>query len=114
MEKVKVGNFTIDRCTACRAIWFDVKELRMVAADPKIAKQVDGKGAAGRQRNVKASAGTLCPRDCGRLIDMVDPKQPHVSFLGCSTCGGILLDAGELTDLADFSLGERLKSFFRV
>jgi Zn-finger nucleic acid-binding protein len=31
----------------------------------------------------------------------------------CRTCGGVLLDAGELKDLSEFTLAERLKGFFR-
>ena len=40
------------------------------------------------------------------------PKQPHIQELACTVCGGVLLDAGELKDLSEFTLGERVKGLF--
>ena len=32
MESVKARNFTIDRCTRCGALWFDMAELQRIIA----------------------------------------------------------------------------------
>src|SRR5262245_47483928 len=113
MEKVKISNFTVDRCGACRAIWLDANELqRLLEYHREEADELDRKGLEGRVRNVKASADTKCPRDGSRLIDVVDLKQTHVLMLSCKVCGGVLLDAGELTDLTHYSVMERLRGFF--
>lgn len=113
MEKLPISNFTLDRCTACRAIWLDSNELqRVLAFGQKEADAIDSKGARGVKRDIHASAETLCPRDGSRLVDMVHHTQSHVNLLSCTVCGGILLDAGELTDLTHLTLAERLRSFF--
>ena len=49
-----------------------------------------------------------CPRDKSRLITIVDRKQPHIQFEACTSCGGTFLDAGELKDLSERTLRERL------
>jgi Zn-finger nucleic acid-binding protein len=53
-----------------------------------------------------------CPRDRSPLINIVDLKQEHIEQNACTVCGGILLDAGELRDLSEFTLSERVKAVF--
>ena len=43
-------------------------------------------------------------------LDIVDLKQEHVEEKTCTVCGCILLDAGELRDLSEFTLREKLGS----
>ena len=47
------------------------------------------------------------------MIHMIDADQQHVGFEACTVCGGVFLDAGELTDLAEFTNSEKFKSFWR-
>ena len=42
---------------------------------------------------------------------MVDPKQPHIWFERCGSCHGSFFDAGELTDLATYSVSDFFKRF---
>jgi Zn-finger nucleic acid-binding protein len=39
------------------------------------------------------------------------PAQKHVGFERCPQCQGAFFDAGELEDLRDFTLGERIRAF---
>jgi uncharacterized protein len=109
MEKVTIHNVIVDRCTACGAIWFDVPELSQV---------LDIKGAAAlidkppRSRAKTRSGPVLCPRDRSEMKVKTDPLQQHVSLHRCPMCLGILLKGGDLLDLSEFTLKERIASFF--
>jgi Zn-finger nucleic acid-binding protein len=108
MERVSVGGVEVDRCGGCGAMWFDALELDRVLAIKGGAKTLDLKNAGGTAMQIHEGR-PQCPVDHSTLIDMSDLKQPHVRTDACTVCGGVLLDAGELSDLAEFSLGERWK-----
>lgn len=114
MEKITVGDFEIDRCAGCGAIWFDSLELDKVLAGEHAADLVKDLdiGVQGRRSTGMPLGGVVCPRDKSHLITMTDPKQPHIQEQACTVCGGVLLDAGELKDLSEFTLGERVKGVF--
>jgi len=44
------------------------------------------------------------------MSSVVDKRQPHISFETCDQCQGSFLDAGELRDLANLTLGEFFRS----
>lgn len=112
MAKVQVGQVTVDHCARCGGMWFDPYELERVIQNRKAAVDLDA-GAARRQYewSVYRASTLICPRDKSELITVPDPRQPHVQIEVCRTCGGVLLDAGELKDLSEFTLSERLKAF---
>ena len=86
-----------------------------MAAGPKDAPQEIDHGAATRQYqwNVYRASDLLCPRDQSALVTVPDSRQSHVEIDVCRQCGGVLLDAGELKDLSEFTLSERLKAFLK-
>lgn len=107
MYKVKAGSVTLDRCPHCGGIWLDHKELEMgLAVDSKALKDLD---VGGTTRGVGAHAIRCCPRDKALLVTIVDPKQSHIRYEKCTICGGMFLDAGELRDLSEFTLAERIR-----
>jgi Zn-finger nucleic acid-binding protein len=110
MEQVPVGGLSVDRCANCGAMWFDARELEKVLKHDEVIAQLD----IGKQMDV-TRGGVLgdrhCPRDGSPLITMVDEKQTHIEELGCTVCGGVLLDAGELRDLSEFTLKEKFRSW---
>ncbi len=110
MRKVKAGGVTVDRCPTCAAVWVDVQDLKRLKTDESAASVVD---AGAGTRVVTGKSRTLaCPRDGTVLATMRDPAQGHIEYDACRLCGGVLFDAGELKDLADYSLVERLKGLF--
>ncbi len=113
MEKVEAGTFTIDRCASCGGLWFDMAELQRFIAHGLPADEVD---TSPRRTGERAHAGAKykCPRDHSDLILMTDARQAHVKFHSCTVCGGIMLDAGELKDLSELTLKERVKAFFNM
>lgn len=116
MEKLPVSDFSVDHCARCGAIWFDAYELeKTIRAKEQGFKVEEIDYGTAREYDYKVHGGDIreCPRDHEPLIQIPDPRQPHVLIDLCKKCGGVLLDAGELKDLSEFTLGERLRGLFR-
>lgn len=117
MEKMRVGQVEVDHCARCGALWFDPYELEAVITAKGGTLGIDGidYGDAGHRYDSHAFNANVrsCPRDGATLRVIPDPRQPHIELDACPTCRGVLLDAGELKDLSEFTLGERMKAFFR-
>ncbi len=114
MEKMKIGALIVDHCARCGAMWFDPYELEAAIRQKGAAEAIDyGSAAVDYQWNVHRPARARCPRDGSELITVPDARQPHVEIDVCRSCGGVLLDSGELKDLSEFTLRERLKAFLK-
>lgn len=115
MERLNAGGVRVDRCHQCGAIWLDNGEVQQLLKHPlggkELAAHLDA-GAAPGERAKHAIAGLACPRDGGKLFTTTDAKQKHIELDVCVSCGGMLLDAGELIDLSEFTLAERLRAVF--
>lgn len=118
MEKISVdkaaGKLVVDHCARCGKMWFDPYELQQAAASKKAVSEIDY-GTADHDYDLTMHRPGLmaCPRDNTTLTAVPDPRQPHVIIDICASCGGVLLDAGELKDLSEITLTERLKAFFK-
>lgn len=117
MEKHVIGGVTIDRCEACHALWLDAKELERILTIKGSERSLDAKDTDGadtvRKRGTPTRRGKrACPRDGAALAEMEFPTQSHIMIDKCPTCGGMLLDAGELRDIKSFTLLERVRGFF--
>ncbi len=118
MEKQVVGGgpsaegVTIDRCAKCGALWLDAHEMEAIFA-MGAASQVD-LGPFGKDKPNGPIAPLHCPRDHTLLVEVADKKQMHVLIMLCTDCGGKLLDAGELMDLSEFTMMERLRAALRL
>ena len=106
--QVLEAGVTVDRCRSCGGIWLDALELDKVLVAKGAAKRIDQPGPVIESR-AGQKGGSLCPRDKSMLIRMADAKQPHVQYESCKVCGGAFLNSGELRDLSQFSLIERLR-----
>jgi uncharacterized protein len=122
MDKAQIAGAIIDRCDRCGALWFDASELKKILADKSAVQALDQGGA---DKASRSSSGTLgagdarrgsrqltCPRDGQTLKTVADQSQVHIQVDRCSICLGVLLDAGELKDMSEFRLSERLRQFF--
>ncbi|QOJ00317.1 MAG: zf-TFIIB domain-containing protein [Phycisphaeraceae bacterium] len=117
MEKMPVtSTLEVEHCGRCGALWFDPYELEStLRADGGSLgiNAIDYGTAQNYDLQVHGDGSRQCPRDASPLVKVPDPRQPHVIIDVCRTCGGVLLDAGELKDLSEFTLSERLKAFLR-
>lgn len=110
MSVVMAGEIAADRCTACAGIWLDALELDKLLTERRAAKAIDHGPPADRQK-LPQQRTYLCPRDRSHLIVLTDRSQRHIQYESCTVCGGLFLDAGELTDLDTLSLREWLRTF---
>lgn len=115
MERVPLkgaAGVVVDRCAGCGAIWFDALELRNILKDKAAVQFLDTGPLDQRPANAtvgRALGGMVCPRDSAELKRAADLQQAHIIMDYCPKCAGCLLDAGELTDLSAFTLGERIR-----
>lgn len=105
MKSILIGDVRIDRCYGCGGLWLDALEKDKLLGSKSAVKTAD---ASDESRPASSSAKMLCPRDKSTMINIRDPRQLHVLFESCTVCGGIFLDAGELKDLSEITLRERL------
>ncbi len=110
MTRIRSGHVSADRCPTCGAVWLEREELERLKKHKDAAAKIDSalpdpvvrKPAPERQVMV-------CPRDRQQLIRVRDLDQRHIEFDQCKNCGGVFLERGELRDLTEVSLAERLK-----
>jgi len=111
MEKLTIEDVIVDRCTCCGALWFDVPELSQILNLKGAAAEIDKPRRGGSSKS-QSGAILLCPRDHTEMKVRTDPLQQHISMHRCPMCLGILLRGGDLLDLSEFTLKERIASFF--
>lgn len=109
MERETVQGVTIDRCAGCGRVWLDAGEVDRLLMSTEAVLAVDI-GASGPAARGQSLGEVLCPRDLTALEVVRHPEQSHIEVDRCPRCKGMLLDAGELRDMDQFTLLERLKS----
>ncbi len=110
MEIVTFAGVTIDRCTACKGLWFDAHELTWLkekngseiidSAVPDVGSQMD------------TITDYPCPRCHVAMIRMLTSDDEPVNYEACTACFGIFLDAGEFQRISDTSMSAYLKGLF--
>jgi Zn-finger nucleic acid-binding protein len=112
MSEVSVAEYTVDRCTSCSGLWFDLREHEHIAKSPARVQALDtGDAAQGAQQNAKRDVP--CPLCHVKMLKLSVPAQPHIQYESCPVCYGAFFDAGELKDYASGSLAEQVGEFFR-
>lgn len=113
MDPIRVGDVEADICRVCGCVWLDALELDRILAIKGAATRID-LGHSGSVRTRPELKPPRCPRDQTDLIEVADPGQSHICYESCRVCGGMLFDPGELTDLSEFTLRERVKSMLKL
>jgi Zn-finger nucleic acid-binding protein len=106
MELVTQENITVDRCTGCGGMWFDLFEAEDLI-ETETGVEVDtGKKIKGMMMDRIHDIN--CPK-CGKQMATVpDREDPNLKFEVCDACHGYFLDAGELRDMAHVTKAESL------
>ena len=104
-EKVSVSDIEVDRCTGCKAIWFDAREYEKLK-DVKAAKQID---VGERPKDAGEPRRLDCPVCHTRMITMTVRGHPKLKYESCTVCYGAFFDAGEFREY----LGEGVVPFLK-
>jgi uncharacterized protein len=110
MEPVTYEGVTVDRCTACKGLWFDANEQKLLK-EKKGSETIDV-GDVTLGKKMDKIHNIQCPRCHTPMIRMVDVDQHHIDYEACTVCYGIFLDAGEFKDLKDYTMSEYLRDLF--
>lgn len=112
MRRFAIAGIEVDRCGICGGIWLDRGELETLVASDR------GTKSAVRLLDTSDSADEVpdhdpvCPRDGETLRPMRDDRRPHVECDACTACGGVFLDAGELSQLTEPTLVDWIRRYF--
>ncbi len=103
-----LGGVTVDRCTNCHGIWFDLGEAETLK-DKWMSEFVDsGDPKVGREYNKIRDID--CPRCGDPMAQLSDPVQTHIKYEACEK-HGMFLDAGEFTDYKYETLMDVFRDF---
>jgi Zn-finger nucleic acid-binding protein len=118
MEKIEIGGVRIDRCPYTGAIWLDRGELAHINSFTKeqkaVLKEMDTTAPSMARQFEKPKRGMLTgPTSTQPFMVVRDEEQPHIEFEVCPETGGCFFHHGELWDLADYSIVEKVKTLLR-
>ena len=109
MRLLKAGDVVVDRCEKCYGVFIDKGERVKLMKEKSLVTGLDiGSEETGRKTDVITEIN--CPRCGDEMSHITDRAQKHIGFEYCRKCEGSFFDAGELTDLSEFTLSERIKS----
>lgn len=102
------GGVTVDRCTQCRGLWFDIGEAEALKGKWMSDYVDSGDPEVGKKHNQIRDIN--CPR-CGKLMqNLSDPLQKHIQYEACEE-HGTYFDAGEFTDFKYETLMDIFRDF---
>ncbi len=112
MDEVTFADITVERCIACKGLWFDAGKINQLAAI-KGSDVIDtGSDETGKKFNQISKVN--CPVCTTPLIRMVDLEQSHIWYEACKVCKGVFFDAGEFRDLTHHTIIDWFKDHFLI
>lgn len=110
LEQVVYANVEVERCVACKGIWFDSLEAQKL-------KEIEGSesldiGDPETGSKFNAMGDINCPKCRTKLTKMVDLKQSHIWYEKCPVCYGVWFDAGEFKDYKEENFLDAIKDIF--
>ena len=112
MESVLFHDIEVDRCTKCKGIWFYEFTLDDLKA-MKGSEAIDvGDPAVGKQQNKVGRIACPVCGGTGKMLRMVDIKNPQIWFECCHVCGGAYFDAGEFKHLKHETIADYFRNLF--
>jgi Zn-finger nucleic acid-binding protein len=111
LSPIEIGPIQVDKCGRCSGLWFDRDEL-----DAVLLRQggfvLEKKAGAGEGPSPYDHLPGTCPRCQIRLERIPSLIEDDLGYDECAQCGGIWLDAGELTSLQEDPSAAAIISFF--
>lgn len=94
METISFHDIQVDRCTACKGLWFDALEKEHLDA----IRGSEGIDIGRPTENQQKAARINCPVCHTQMILMVDHRHPKVHYHSCQVCYGVFFNAGEFRE----------------
>jgi hypothetical protein len=109
MECVDFGvDIRICRCTGCHGLFCNMNTLAKMR-DEWLTDTVLDIGDANRGAQFNHMTDVPCP-ECGTIMEHhSDDEQTHITLDICPYCTGVILDAGELTDMKSVTLMDHVR-----
>ncbi len=108
-EKKYGAGIQVHSCQGCGGILCKTKTLEKMRSEWMADLMLD-RGDPNKGRELDKMVDINCPSCSNAMSRIFDEEQAHVFMELCESCDLIFLDAGELTDLSDFTLMEKLKN----
>tara|TARA_B110000114_G_scaffold118427_1_gene124044 strand:+ start:438 stop:821 length:384 start_codon:yes stop_codon:yes gene_type:complete len=105
------GKVTVDRCSGCKGLWFDIGEAEALKEKWMSDYVDDGDPNVGKTHNLIRDIN--CPRCSKKMEKLTDPVQRHIEYEACSE-HGMYLDAGEFTDYKYETLMDIFRDFISI
>ena len=111
MEPVTFQDITVDRCTGCRGLWFDLMEQRHLRGAPGAEAIDTGSPVAGSKTD--AQRKITCPKCRAPMSHLRDVDNRTIEYEYCAVCHGAFFDAGEFARYRDAGFLGTLRGMFR-
>ncbi len=108
MQPVVHQGIEVDRCTACRGLWFDLLEHEDLKGKDDSEALDFGDPAQGKKNDKLQDVE--CPVCHAKMLKMVDRDRKDIHFEACAACYGVYFDAGEFKDWKKHHAFDWLKS----
>jgi uncharacterized protein len=109
METFSFKELRVDRCSACKGLWFQPGVLAQLRNDSQEADRILDPGQVRIGRQYNEVRDIRCPECNASMDQQTDPDQRHITYESCPQGHGIFLDAGEFTDLVHKTFWDRFK-----
>ena len=95
MEKVNLEEIEIDRCRACRGIFFDICEHEDLAALETAAFDEE---KSSKNNPMNQMRDYDCPRCQVKMLKLVAVRHVDIQYEKCPHCSGVFFDAREFSE----------------
>ncbi len=111
MAPVTFEEITVDRCTSCGGLWFDVMEQRRLRDRPG-SQVIDTAPAQSTGAPNPPAAQMICPCCNVPLTRLKDVDNRSIEYEYCTICNGAFFDGGEFREYKDTSFLGSLRHVF--
>jgi Zn-finger nucleic acid-binding protein len=106
LEKIKIKEIELEKCTVCHGLWFDEGELKKITELQLSENEKEELGWSISETKVNVSpkkeGSHLCPKCNNPLREINYLYESPVKIDVCEVCNGIWLDFGELGEIAAY------------
>ncbi len=110
MAPVTFEEITVDRCTGCGGLWFDVMEQRRLKDRPG-SEAIDTAPTTATATHSPA-AKMICPCCNAPMTRLKDVDRRDIEYEYCTICNGAFFDGGEFRHYKDSSFLGSLRHIF--